>query len=136
MHKLYDLKEMLCEELEEYGGKDNLDVGSLEIVDKLAHALKNVEKIIMMHEEEYSERGSYDGGSYARGGRGGYSRYSRESDGRSYARRRDSMGRYSRRGDYSRDGDMVSELRELMEEAPDERTRQEFQKLITKMEGM
>ena len=44
------------------------------------------------------------------------------------------MGRYSR--NYSRDGGLVEELRELMQEAPDDRTRQEFQKFITKMESM
>ena len=32
--------------------------------------------------------------------------------------------------------DMISELRGLMEDAPDERTRQEFQRLISKMENM
>ena len=30
----------------------------------------------------------------------------------------------------------VHELRELMEDAPDDRTRQEFQKFITKIEQM
>ena len=55
--------------------------------------------------------------------------------------RRDSRGRYSSR--YSReyrDGysghDMIGELKELMEDAPDERTRVEFDKFIRKMEMM
>ena len=53
----------------------------------------------------------------------------------SYARgrqnaRRDSMGRYSR------DDGMIRELRELMEEAPDERTKMEFERFIRKMESM
>ena len=64
-----------------------------------------------------SYRRSYDGGSYRR----------------SY--RRDSMGRYSGEG-YSRTGDMVDRLRELMADAPDDRTRQEIQRLVTKMESM
>ena len=34
------------------------------------------------------------------------------------------------------DHDMVMELREMMEEAPDERTRMEFDKFIRKMEQM
>lgn len=131
MHKLYDLKDMLCEELEEYGDKESIDVGSLEIIDKLAHSLKNIEKIIMMHDEEseYSERGSY--APYNRD-----YRYDRER-GISYARgrernaRRDSIGRYSRHG-----SEMVDELRELMNDTPDEHTRQEIQQLIHKMEGM
>ena len=50
-------------------------------------------------------------------------------------RRRDDMGRYSRNR-YSYDGNMISELRNLMEEAPDERTKQEFKRFIQKMESM
>lgn len=129
MDKLYELKEMLCEELEEYGSKDKLDVGGLDIVDKLAHAIKNLDKIIEAYEDhDYSSRGSYESGrsSYAmRSGRGSYAK-------------RDSMGRYSRAGryDYAMDGDMIEELQDLMEKAPDERTKKEFQKLITKLEGM
>lgn len=37
---------------------------------------------------------------------------------------------------YSMDGEMVSELYELMEEAPDEKTKKEFQKFIQKIEMM
>jgi hypothetical protein len=43
---------------------------------------------------------------------------------------------YSGRRGYSRDDDMNSELRGLMEEAPDEQTKMEFQRLISKMENM
>lgn len=139
MHGIYELKEMLCKELEEYGEKGDLSAGSLEIVDKLAHAVKNIDKIIESYEEEeYSSR-SYDGGNYngnmpMRGGSYGY--------GGSYARgrgrnaRRDSMGRYSSEGGYSRTGEMVDQLRAMMDEAPDDRTRQEIQRLVTKMEQM
>ena len=42
--------------------------------------------------------------------------------------------RYSRR--YSGEGGMVDELRELMQDAPDERTRQEFKRFISKIESM
>lgn len=141
MQDLYELKEMLCEELKKYGKKGDLTAGSLDVVDKLAHAVKNIDKIIEAYEdEEYS--GAYDsyamerGGSYERGGnRGGSYRM-----GGSYARgrgrnaRRDSMGRYSSTDGYSRHEDMLGELRYLMQNAPDEHTRMEFQKFITKME--
>ena len=137
MDALYELKDMLCEELEEYGKKDKLDVGTLEIVDKLAHTIKNLDKIIESYEEDgYSEEvdGTLEGGMYARRGR-----YSREGGmrGTSYARgrrgnvRRDSMGRYSRDTKM-----MVHELKELMEDAPDERTKMEFKKFIEKVEHM
>lgn len=148
MDAVYELKDMLCEELEEYGKKDKLDVGGLEIVDKLAHTIKNLDKIIETYEDEgYS--GAYEGmydGSYEGGNMGGGSyarRYSRERGRGSYAMargggrgrgrnaRRDSMGRYSRDGKM-----MAQELRELMEDAPDERIRMELQKVIQKVENM
>lgn len=128
MHKLYELKSMLCDELEKYGAKDRIDVTSLEAVDKLAHAIKNINKIIETEgEEEYSGR-EYGG------------------NGRSYARRRDSMSRYSRteygREPYSRDGysmaadDVVDELREIMQSAKDERTKAELKQTIRRIEQM
>lgn len=61
------------------------------------------------------------------------------NDGRSYARgrRRDSMGRYSSEGGYSMAGDeMIDELRDLMQDAPDEQTRMEFQRFIQRIEQM
>lgn len=130
MHKLYDLKEMLCEELKEYGSKDKLDVGALDIVDKLAHAVKNIDKIIEKYEEEgYSNemgdgsyRGSmsYRGGSYARG--------------RGRNARRDSMGRYSSERGYSRaEDEFAEELRELIKDAPNDRIRQKMQSIMSEM---
>lgn len=140
MHELYELKEMLCKELEEYGKKGELTTGSLDVVDKLAHTIKNLGKIIEMYEEnEYS--GAYEGGnSYNRGSyaRGGNNRGSYAYDDGSYAyargrgrnARRDSMGRYS-----SASEDMAEQLRELMEEAP-ESIKQDIRRVITKVESM
>jgi hypothetical protein len=112
MHGIYELKETLCDELEEYGEKGKLDLGALDIVDKLAHTIKNLDKIIECYEDDS---------------------YSREDGGMSYARgrRRDSMGRYSRDNKM-----MVQELRDLMSQAPDEHTKMEFRKFIDKMEHM
>lgn len=125
MKELHKLKEMLCEELEKYGKEGDLTTGSLEVVDKLAHAVKNLDKIIENYDGgEYSSRMMpryyYDG--YETDGRGSYR-------GRSYAQRRDSMGRYSRDG-------MADKLRELMADAPDERTKDEIRRLADKMESM
>ena len=145
MHELYELKEMLCKELEELGGKGELTAGSLDTVDKLAHAIKNLDKIIWAKEdEEYSSRdgmsenypmmdGSYRGRSYNRGMdyRGGS--YAR---GRGRNARRDSMGRYSSERGYSRADreDIVDQLRDLVNDAPDDMSRKEIEKLISKME--
>lgn len=136
MHELYELKDKLCQELEEYGSKE-MTAGSLEVIDKLAHTIKNLGKIIEMYEESdgYSSRGGmpyeggYGGGSYARGrgGRGGRTGANQYG---SYAR-----GGYPMEG-YSRNEGMIAELRELMMEAPDERSKKEFQRFISKMESM
>ena len=132
MHEIYELKDLLMEELKEYGRKGELTGGSLEIVDKLAHAVKNLCKILES-EEEYSEA-SYEGENSYRGGgnRGGSSR--------SYARgrnaRRDSRGRYSREGGYSRADemeDMVESIRGMMNELPQEIQR-DAQKFVQKLE--
>lgn len=146
MHELYELKEKLLQELEEYGRKE-LSAGTLDVVDKLSHAIKNICKIIEMKEdEEYSgDMMGGMGGSYARGGsRGGSSnRGSYEARGGSYARgrgsnaRRDSMGRYSSERGYSREGeDLADQLRDLMEDAPDEAIRRDMEKLLRKIEQM
>lgn len=74
---------------------------------------------------------------------GGYRSYEdgmRDSRrGRSGARRRDAMGRYSRDNrDYSRADareDMIEDLRELMNEAPDETTKKHYQKFIRELEN-
>lgn len=129
MHELYELKETLCDELKEYGKKPQMNAGDLEVVDKLTHTIKNLDKIIEKYDEEYS--GEY---SNARGrGRGQNAR--RDSMGRYSRENYSNTGRYSRRG-YSNDDNMISELRELMEEAPDNKTRMEFEKFINKIEMM
>lgn len=140
MHAIYELKDKLCDELEEYGEK-KLDAGSLDVIDKLAHTIKNLDKIIECYEDGgYSKEGmSYEDGmpyrgrmSYARGGsRGGRSRGGANQYG-SYAMGSYDMGGYSRGGNEM----LVRELRDLMEDAPDDKTRMEFKKFIQKMEQM
>lgn len=138
------------EKIRKAGGK--LSAGDLEYVDKLTHALKSVKATMKMMEDEgysgyypYAFEGGNMGGSNRGSYRGGSNRSSYNDGGSyrggSYARgrgsnaNRDSRGRYSNEG-YSRGGDMVEELRELMEDAPDERTKQEFQRFISKIESM
>lgn len=142
MHELYDLKDMLCKELKEYGTKGELSAGTLDVVDKLTHTMKNLDKIIEAYEEEegYSSASRPDGmggmtdGSYRYSRNGGNYRGMYRG---SYARgrmnaRRDSMGRYS--GNYSRDDGMVEELRGLMEDAPNESIKRDIQRLVDKIE--
>lgn len=143
MHELYELKEKLMKELEEYG-KQELTAGSLEVVDKLSHSIKNLCKIIEAYEEEeegYSMRGNYENdgntggmsrrGSYRVGSyRGSYAR------GRGSNVKRDSMGRYAREDGYSRaDGieELVENVREMMGELP-QNLKQDAQRFVQKLE--
>lgn len=112
MHDIKKLKEMLMEELAEYGKGKELTMGSLDMVDKLAHACKNLCKIVESGEEEEYSRA--DGiGSYRM--RGGSYRGSYADEGGSYRRRRDSMGRYSRDG-YSRADEKEDELHDIVDQ--------------------
>ena len=120
MHALYKLKDMLCEELESYAEMGRMNANTLAIVDTLAHALKNLDRVIMTKEEEM-EGGSfaYDGGSnrsyegsFEGSNRGSYQSY---DDGYSSRRGRDSMGRFTSRRGYSRADEMVDQLKKLAE---------------------
>ena len=129
MHKLI---EYICDELEDLERKvekeGKLSMSETQYGDMLAHFKKNLLKADEMSDGEYSY--AYRDPMYGRGGmRGG--RYS-------YARtRRDSMGRYSRDGGYSMGTEeMVKELHELMADAPDDRTRKDFERFIEKIERM
>lgn len=150
MDELYELRELLCKELQEYGKKGELSAGTLDIVDKMAHAAKNLGKLIEMYEEEgYSgamhrrfSRYSRQGGGN-RGGSGGGSSNGSYARGRGRNASRDSMGRYSSEG-YSREGysyaedgiaEMIEEMRDMMQDLPQEK-QMEVQKFIRKMEQM
>lgn len=96
-------------------------------VDELTHTLKSIKTTMAMMDADEGYSGDNNGMS----GRYYPSRmYSR-------ATRRDSRGRYSRtRYGYSGDDEMIKKLHELMEDAPDDKTRQEFQKFISRIETM
>ena len=97
MNELRDLKSSLIDELKEYSRKE-ITSGNLEIIDKLAHAVKNLCKVI-------DDDDGYSG---------------------SYPDRREHSRMYSRSG-------LSDRLRELMNDAPDDRTRSEIKRLIDRM---
>lgn len=141
-----DELEELCEKVTESIAEANkklrnnggaLSPGDADYLDKLTHMLKSIKTTMAMdeYEDDYSNRSYASGGgrSYRSGGGSSYAR------GRSRNARRDSMGRYSREGGYSYGGDkeeMIERLRDIMEDAPDEKYRQEVQRLLNKMESM
>ena len=147
MHNLYKLKDNLVKELENYGKKD-LTKSSLDEIDKLAHAAKNLTKVIECCEDEeysnsmgYSRRGGYSMYDDGYSSEGNYVRpdgsYRREIVDSSYARgrgryaKRDSIGRYSSASD-----EMSQEIRKLINKSGDEQTRLELSRLLDKVEMM
>lgn len=138
MDYMHELKEKLCDELEEIAKKGELGAGDLEIVHKLTDTIKNLDKIEMLEDGGYSQAGDWEieGRAYNRGS--------------SYARRkRDSMGRYSRdgrmmRGGY-RDGrmysrvdakeDMMDQMEALMEQAGSEKEREAIRRCMNQLEN-
>ena len=91
MEILYDLKDLICEELDKINKKHDINPGELEMAYKAVDIIKDISTIEAM--EDYGDEYSYD-------------------DDMSYARNRDSMGRYSsRRGRRSYDGGNYSNRR-------------------------
>lgn len=141
MHKLMEYVCSEISELERKAGKEGkLSMAETEYADMLTRIKKNLLKTDEMTGEGEFSMAIDPYRSYARGDRS-YRRSNRNND-MSYARgrgrnaNRDAMGRYSSDG-YSMDAeDMVEQLREMMEDAPDEMTRKEFEKFIRKMEQM
>ena len=133
MEYMHELKEKLCDELEEIARKGELSAGDLEAVHKLTDTIKNIDKIEMLEEDGgYSKAGDWE-----MEGRGSYNR------GSSYrGRKRDSMGRYSREGNYSRRmysrGDakehMMMELEEAMNAATSERDKDIIRRAMSQLE--
>lgn len=159
---MHEIKKKLMDELYEVeekmkkasGGK--ISAGDLEYIHKLTDTIKNIDKIAMLEDGDYSEASewmadgrmygnSYDDGmSYARGGRG-----------RGRNARRDSMGRYSRdgggssyddgmsyarggRGGYSRDSakeHMVERIEDMMEETDDPKTKRALERCMQAIEN-
>lgn len=132
---MYELREMLCKELDEITRKGELGAGDLDIAHKLTDTIKNIDKIRMMEDGGYANSGSWEADL-----RGNYGRDS------AYARR----GMHYVRGHYSRDGgdsyadgysrhdspDMASELRELMSRTTDEHVRAVYRRALDEIEKM
>lgn len=126
MRTLEKLRDMLCDELDDYAEKKDMSTADLEKVHVITDTIKNIDKICIMDEDgEYSQAGDWEAMGRINGRYGdGYER------GNSYrGRKRDDMGRYSRarggRRGYSRDGgeDMMEHVERMMDEAetPEER---------------
>lgn len=125
MKAMYDLRDMLCKELDEIARKGELGAGDLDIAHKLVSTIKNIDKIDLMENEGYSRDNDYSQRRYSRDSYGG---------GSSYARR----GTHYVRGHYSRDGakdDMKRQLQEMLDNADDDTIRNAIQRCMDAVEG-
>lgn len=115
MKSMYDLRDMLCKELDEITRKGELGAGDLDIVHKLTDTIKNIDKIEAMEEDGYSSRRD-------------------EYDMRGRGRR----GTHYVRGHYSRDGgidNMKRQLQEMLDNADGESIRRAIQRCMDTIEG-
>lgn len=127
MRELIKLKEKLCEELKAYGMKGDITAGTLEVVDKLAHTVKNLDKIIESMDYEGTSHGYdpvYDSGIAMRSYRMGGNAYEGNS------MRRDAMGRYAAAGG----GKLAEAIRDSLYGMSPE-AQQDAQRLLHKLEG-
>ena len=133
MEYMYELKDKLCKELDEIARKGELGAGDLEIVHKLTDTIKNLDKIEMLEDGEYSQAGDWEADMRGTYGRGSSYR----------GRKRDSMGRYSRegrggRGGYSRHDAkeaMMEQMEMLMDQAGSEREREAIRRCMGQLEN-
>lgn len=126
MKTMYELKDMLCEELDESGKKGEMSAGDLETIHKLTDTIKNIDKIAMLEDGGYSRDADYPrDGDWSANMRGNYGR------GNSYARR----GSHYVRGHYSRDDGreaIVQRMEEMLRDA-EGRDRETIQRCIELM---
>ena len=123
MKHMEELKDMLCDELEDITAQGKINAGDLDAIDKLTHSIKSIDTIMAM--DEYSNDDGYMMGrnSYARGdGRGG------ARGGRGYSRRGYSRNGYS----YGKE-EMIGELQDLMEDAETDQEREAIRRCISQM---
>lgn len=134
MEYMHELKEKLCDELDEIARKGELGAGDLEIVHKLTDTIKNLDKIEMLEDDGgYSQAGDWEADMRGTYGRGSSYR----------GRKRDSMGRYSRdgrmmRGGYSRHDAkeaMMDQMEDLMAQAGSEKEREAIRRCMNQLEN-
>lgn len=133
MKVLYDLRDMLEDELKKITKKDEMDVQSVELAYKMVDIIKDIATIEAMESADYTDGYSRSDGMYS-GNSYGYR--NRVYDDGSYAMR-DSRGRYMRNG-YSRNDEhdhMIQKLERMLNETTDETVRRSIQKSIDELRG-
>lgn len=131
MKVLYEIEDMLCDELENIAAKKTLTHEALDNLDEIVDIVKDIRSIHTM-EMEYPDEG-YSQGYYRKMP---IYAYEDGTTGNSYARGRsanaprDSRGRYM---SYGYSGDTKEELHKLMDAAKDEREREAIKAALDHM---
>lgn len=132
MKVLDQIKDMMCDELEDIAKRKDLSSNSLDIIDTAVDVIKDIHTIHAM-EQEYPQESGYSQGFY---GRMPIYMYDDGMTGSSYAQgrnanaARDTRGRYMARG-YS--GDTKEELQRLMDTAKDDREREAIRNALDRI---
>lgn len=136
MHELYELKEKLIKELEDYAQNGKFSKEDVESIKYMASAVDHLCNI-MEGAEEYSQRDGYGRNyTYERMGNRGGGSYRSYEGGNSYARgrgrnaRRDSMGRYSNAEGVD---ELVDTVKSMMQDLP-QHLQTDAQRFIQKLE--
>jgi hypothetical protein len=157
MKVLYDIQDMLEDELKKISKKEEITSTDLDNIYKMVDIVKDVTTVDAMHKAEqdgYSRdyardysRGYSDDYANAYGSYNSYARRGRDGDGDgrysedgSYRRGHDAMGRYTSR-DSSYDGysrhskeEMIEHLKEMMRNARSEEERESYRKTIEQLQ--
>lgn len=126
MKVLFDLRDMLEDEIKKITKKGELDVQSVELAYKMIDIYKDIETICAMKNSDMDSGYARSDGAWSTGSYGMPRVY---DDG--FAMRRDSMGRYTR--GYSRSEErenMIQKLERMLKETTDENVRRSIQKSI------
>ena len=128
---IYDLREMLCEELEKMTEQKSLSGDRLRAIDMLTHSIKSIDTIIAMENSGYSRSHPYSYTDHS------YTDHSYMDDGRSHTymndgsyRMRDSIGRYSRDDEQAH---LRHRLEEMLQDVHSDKEREAIKRCMEQM---
>lgn len=126
MRELYDIQDIMKDELKQICKKDEITSTDLDTTYKIVDILKDIVTIDAMHKAESNGYSGAGMDNYSRGWDVDYS----------YARGRDMRGRYTSRDDgYSRTSkeEMINHLTDMMRSARSEEERENYRKTIDQL---
>ncbi len=122
-------KEMLEHALDDVANKGEITSSNLDIIHKLVSSIKALDTI------EAMEKSSYENNSFDSRPSRNYNydyEYENRGGGRSNARRRDSIGRYSREGEKN---EIIAQMHELKNRVSDPETKHKIEEMIEELRG-